>query len=635
MLSFAHTAESIAATSSKLAKTTLVAAYLKSLRVEEAAIAAIFLSGRPFANYVESTLQVGGAQLWRAIAELSGRSQDELTEIYRRHGDAGSVAAEALPAKTESSLSLVDVQKAFSQIAAARGPEAKGNLLRELLKRATPLEAKYIVKIISGDLRIGLKESLVEEAIARAFDAPLDQVKRATMLLGDLGETLALASLGKLADAQMRLFHPIDFMLASPVESTEKALSFFNDAAVEDKYDGIRAQAHIGDGEVRLFSRTRDEITESFPELPPALAASSEDVILDGEIVAWSCGAGAPARVEGSTALEASMSNVERAALGRPAERSSATDSALSPSPTEMSPGRALPFSTLQQRLGRKKVSTKLMRDVPVAYLVFDVLYADGELLLDRPLRERAKILDRIIASFGASSSQGNTAALVHSSVRNSALESKAAQTLFGFAAECPPAPVLRAPVATASTPDQLETLFVAARARGNEGLMIKDLNSLYTPGRRGKSWLKMKRELATLDVVVTAVEYGHGKRIGVLSDYTFAVWDSDRLVNIGKAYSGLTDAEIAEMTKWFLAHTLSEHGLRLEVEPAFVVEVAFNNMMRSTRHASGYALRFPRIVRLRPDKRAEEADTMHTVQEIFEGQHADKKPSDERLSGV
>ena len=582
MLAFAHTADSIAATSSKLAKTALVAAYLKSLTVEEAAIAAIFLSGRPFANYVETTLQVGGAQLWRAIAELSGRSHDELTRIYRRHGDAGSVAAEALPGKSESDLSLIDVQKVFTQIAAARGPEAKGHLLRELLNRATPLEAKYIVKIISGDLRIGLKESLVEEAIARAFEVSLDQVKRANMLLGDLGETLALASLGKLSDAQMRLFHPIDFMLASPVESTEKALSFFDDAAVEDKYDGIRAQAHVGKGEVRFFSRTRDEITGSFPELPPALAALSEDVILDGEIVAWS------------------------------------------------SSGRALPFSALQQRLGRKKVSSKLMHQVPVAYLVFDVLYADGDLLLERPLSERAKILDRIIGSLDASYSRGETAALVHSSARNSASQSKASQALFAFAAECSPALVLRAPVATASTPDDLETLFGAARARGNEGLMVKDLRSFYTPGRRGKSWLKMKRELATLDVVVTAVEYGHGKRIGVLSDYTFAVWDGDRLVNIGKAYSGLTDAEIAEMTKWFLAHTISEQGLRLEVEPAFVVEVAFNNMMRSTRHASGYALRFPRIVRLRPDKPAEDADTIQTVQEIFEGQHADKQPADQ-----
>ena len=182
---------------------------------------------------------------------------------------------------------------------------------------------------------------------------------------------------------------------------------------------------------------------------------------------------------------------------------------------------------------------------------------------------------------------------------------------------------VIRAPAFRANSPEELERLFVAARARGNEGLMIKDLNSPYSPGKRGKSWLKMKRELATLDVVVTAVEYGHGKRIEVLSDYTFAVWDGDRLLNIGKAYSGLTDVEIADMTKWFLDHVVENQGFRLGVEPKIVLEVAFNNMMRSERHESGYALRFPRIVRLRPDKLAEDADTLQRAQEIFEHQQS------------
>jgi DNA ligase-1 len=592
MLHFAQTCDAIAATTKKLEKTALVAAYLQSLLrtmpPSEATTAAIFLSGRPFPAYEEATLQVGGAVLWRVISGLSGKSEPELTEIYRRHGDAGSVAAEALPAKPDSGLSLAEVQRAFYGIASARGPAAKAALLRSLLERATPLEAKYIVKIISGDLRIGLKESLVEEAIARAFEAPLDLVKRANMLLGDLGETLRLASAGKLADAHLRLFHPIDFMLASPVESSGEALSYFQRASVEDKYDGIRAQAHISRGEVRIFSRTRDEITESFPELPLALAGLPKDAILDGEIVAWNSGE-----------------------------------------------ARALPFSTLQQRLGRKKVSAKLMAEVAVAYLVFDMLYADGEILLDRPLRDRAKVLDELIKSEGISGpdtarvgtdapSASSGQALVCPAERSSAPAAAPSQALFAFAAAgLPVATILRAPVATAGSPDDLETLFTAARNRGNEGLMIKDLDSFYTPGRRGKSWLKMKRELATLDVVVTAVEYGHGKRIGVLSDYTFAVWGDERLVNIGKAYSGLTDAEIAEMTQWFLAHQTSEQGLRLEVEPKIVLEVAFNNMMRSTRHESGYALRFPRIVRLRPDKRPQDADTIETVKEIYARQHS------------
>jgi ATP-dependent DNA ligase len=578
MLRFARTCEAIAATTKKLEKTAIVAEHLRLLPASEASLAAIFLSGRPFAAYRETTLQVGGSLLWRMIAELSGKSEETLTESYRRHGDAGSVAAEVLPDLPHTVLSLATVSETFEQIAAARGPAAKGHLLRELLQQAIPLEAKYIVKIISGDLRIGLKESLVEEAIAKAFDAPLDQVKRANMLLGDIGETPLLAGAGKLAEARMRIFHAIDFMLASPVASGEEALSYFENAAVEDKYDGIRAQAHISRGEARLYSRTRDEITESFPELPPALGGLPDGTILDGEIVAWSpCGAGAPARV----------------------------DAALATNPA-VAEGRALPFSMLQQRLGRRKVSEKMMRELPVAYLVFDVLCSGGELLLDRSLRERAHILDKLLAA-----------------PRTVAISQSPAQSRFGFEGEeLSSAAVVRAPVSAAHSSDDIENLFAAARARGNEGLMIKDLDSRYTPGRRGKSWLKLKRELATLDVVVTAVEYGHGKRIGVLSDYTFAVWDGDRLVNIGKAYSGLTDAEIAEMTQWFLKHVTRDEGLRLEVEPNIVLEVAFNNMMKSARHESRYALRFPRIVRLRPDKLPEDADTIETVREIYDRQH-------------
>ena len=248
-----------------------------------------------------------------------------------------------------------------------------------------------------------------------------------------------------------------------------------------------------------------------------------------------------------------------------------------------------------------------------MAYLVFDVLYADGTLLIDRPLRERGLILD-ILLTAGRE--------VVHRGGAES--RRKASQEKLVFEDEdqgkSPLGTVVRAAVFQARSPDELEALFAAARARRNEGLMIKDLASAYTPGKRGKSWLKMKRELATLDVVVTAVEYGHGKRVGVLSDYTFAVWDATqaRLVNIGKAYSGLTDVEIAEMTQWFLEHTIEDQGFRRTVEPRLVLEVAFNNIMQSDRHESGYALRFPRIVRLRPDKTADEADTIERVQEVF-----------------
>jgi DNA ligase-1 len=349
---------------------------------------------------------------------------------------------------------------------------------------------------------------------------------------------------------------------------------------------------------VRIFSRTRDEITESFPELPEALAGLPKDAILDGEIVAWSYTC--PEDLPESNVAPAS----HRLSGGRSARRPEGTMEAAGPHP-----GRALSFSALQQRLGRKQVSEELMRQVPVAYLVFDVLYAAGELLLDLPLRKRENILDALLAA------PRNSQA-----VRRSATGSQA-RFEFGDDVSASKTQVIRAPIFQASTPQELDQLFEEAQARGNEGLMIKDPESVYTPGRRGKSWLKLKRELATLDVVVTAVEYGHGKRIGVLSDYTFAVRDGDKLVNIGKAYSGLTDVEIAEMTKWFLGHTIEDQGFRRVVEPKIVLEVAFNNMMRSDRHESGYALRFPRIVRLRPDKLPEDADTIEQAKEIYEKQ--------------
>ena len=568
MRAFSQTADRIAATTKKLEKTALLSEFFCSVPAEEAAVSAVFFSGRPFPAWEETTLQVGGRLLWRTVQELSAKDEQELASAYRKHGDLGAVAGAVLP-ETDRELALTEVEKTFRAIASARGPTAKSVLVKDLLGRVSPLEAKYIVKIMTGDLRIGLKESLVEEAIAKAFGGTLAQVQRANMLLGDIGETLKLAAQGRLAEAKMRLFHPIGFMLASPAESAEDALSYFENAWVEDKYDGIRAQAYCSRDEVRFFSRTRDEITESFPELPDALTGLPQDAILDGEIVAWD------------------------------------TDE-----------GRALPFSSLQERLGRKKVSEKLMREVPVAYIVFDVLYAGDELLIDRSLLERAEILGRLMAGRTTSSVVRRT---LHAKQESLTFIDKAEGRTTDDAR--PTTLLLRAPVFHASSPDELDSLFDAAQARGNEGLMIKDPESPYTPGRRGKSWLKLKRELATLDVVVTAVEYGHGKRIGVLSDYTFAVRDGDRLLNIGKAYSGLTDAEIAEMTKWFVEHTIEDQGFRRIVEPKIVLEVAFNNMMKSDRHSSGYALRFPRIVRLRPDKLPQDADTLKQAKEICEKQ--------------
>jgi DNA ligase-1 len=577
MQAFAQTADAVAATTKKLEKVRLVAEYFRSLPVEEAAQAAVFFSGRAFPAWEERTLQVGGTLLWRTVGEISGKGEVALTAAYRRHGDLGSAAQDVLErsAPAKSSLSIAELAAIFDELARTSAAARKLSLLEDLLRRATATEAKYVIKIISGDLRIGLRESLVEEAIAKAFDENVKAVQRANMLLGDIRDTLRLAAEHKLDQAQMRLFHPIGFMLASPAQDAEEALSYFDRATVEDKYDGIRAQVHVGgkdDPRVRLFSRTLDEISPAFPELPPALRAFPEPVILDGEILAWS-----------------------------------------------PDTSQALPFSELQKRLGRKKVADEMLRRVPVVYMAFDVLYAGGQLLIEKPLEERRRILEESFASVPK-----NGFIVEH----NMATENPQGALVFEPVLETRSGTsrVILAPAVAAESPEKLEEIFLAARERGNEGLMIKDVQSPYAPGRRGKSWLKLKKELATLDVVVTAVEWGHGKRNKVLSDYTFAVRDGDKLLNVGKAYSGLTDVEIAEMTEWFKAHTLDDHGFRRTVEPKIVLEVAFNNMMQSSRHESGYALRFPRILRLRTDKSVDEIDTLETVKEIFTRQASGAK---------
>jgi DNA ligase-1 len=580
MQAFAQTADAVAATTKKLEKVRLVAEYFRSRPVEEAAQAAVFLSGRAFPAWEERTLQVGGTLLWRTVGEISGKGEVALTAAYRRHGDLGAAAQDVLErsAPAKNSLSVAELAAAFDELARTSTAARKLSLLQDLLRRATALETKYVIKIISSDLRIGLRESLVEEAIAKAFEENIKAIQRANMLLGDIREALRLAAEHKLDQAQMRLFHPIGFMLASPAQDAKEALSYFDRAAVEDKYDGIRAQVHIGgkdDPRVRIFSRTLDEISPAFPELPPALRAFPEPLILDGEILAWS------------------------------------PDTA-----------QALPFSELQKRLGRKKVSEDMLRQVPVVYMAFDVLFADGELLIEKPLEERKKILEQ---SFALVPNDGFI--VEHSTVTENPQGKLVFEPAIGTRNGAPR--VILAPAVTADSAEKLEEIFTAARERGNEGLMIKDLSSPYTPGRRGKSWLKLKKELATLDVIVTAVEWGHGKRNKVLSDYTFAVRDGDKLLNVGKAYSGLTDVEIAEMTEWFKAHTIEDQGFRRTVEPKIVLEVAFNNMMRSSRHESGYALRFPRILRLRTDKSADEIDTLETVKEIFERQASGAKRSE------
>jgi DNA ligase-1 len=550
MRRWSEVAERVAATTKTSEKTSILAEYLAGLDPADLPVAAVFLTGRPFPEADQRTVGIGWAGLTGAVLRVAGAPPDALARAYDRSSDVATAVTEVLreaghapdPAGEPS---VAEVREAFEQLNAAQGAAAKAAIVERLFARSSPQTAGGIVKVLSGELRIGLRGGLLEAAIAKAFDRPLDDVKRAGMLTGDIGRTALLAREDRLGTATMTLFNPLKFMLASPAEDAAEIIVRLGPTVwVEDKYDGIRAQLHRTAGEVRLYSRDLHDISGQFPEV----IAGARDLpwagILDGELLAWK-------------------------------------DAVV------------LPFLQLQARLGRKNPSRQILDQIPVIYVAWDVLGMDRDAdavvasLLERPLTERRRALEALDLPLAA---QGGRFALSH-------LES-------------------------VDSVEGLEAAFADARARRNEGLMVKDPDSAYSPGRRGLGWLKMKKALATLDCVVVGVEVGHGKRHGVLSDYTFAVRDdaTGELVTIGKAYSGLTDAEIAEMTKWFEAHTIRIHGRYRVVEPRIVVEVAFDVIMRSSRHKSGYALRFPRIANLRPDKPVDEIDTLATVDRLYEG---------------
>ena len=560
---FAKIGEQIAATPAKLEKVRLLADYLRTLDSEQLPIATTYLTGRPFSQSDLRTVQAGWAVIYRALIGASKLKDAEFRRIASSHGDVGKTAFEVLDGRTSPApFSISDSRKLFDALQVARGPIAKTELLQKRLSILSAPEGQYVVKILTGDLRIGLREGLVEEAIAAAFEAPLDGVKEANMLLGDIGQAAVLASRKELARAELSIFRPIKCMLASPEPTAEAIWERFADEKsqivvagavsggsptispagtaaattvfVEDKFDGIRAQLHRDTDRVEIFSRDLRRMTDQFVELTEQARKFKVDLILDGEIIAFE-------------------------------------------------QGKKLTFFDLQKRLGRKSEGTDLFAaasaDVPVMFVAFDLLWLNGRSLLKTPLRERRDLLRGI---------------------------------------ELPPQFQV-AEVSPAHSAQEIEEAFRSARRLSNEGLMIKDPESFYSPGRRGMFWFKLKKELATLDVVVVAAELGHGKRNHVLSDYTFAVRDetSGELLPIGKAYSGLTDVEIAELTEHFTQNTTVSHGRYREVKPDVVLEVAFDSIQASTRHASGLALRFPRIKAIRRDKNVDAIDTLSYAREL------------------
>lgn len=528
-------------------KVSILARFLSRLESEdEVEWAARFAAGRSTRKGSADETQVGYASLITALREISEVTQEELGDSYLRHGDLSESVAEFIGRRREGRLfegeeermSILDVASTLERITEAQGKGStalKRDLVKSLLVRGEgPLEAKYVVKILSREMRIGLVEGLVEEAVAQAFGAGVgrEKVKEAYLMLGDVGLLAREAKGGRLGEVRIEPMRPTNFMLAEPMASAEEIAGYFEgrELYAEYKYDGVRAQIHKLGGRVKLFSRRLEEMTESFPEVVDAASKLPHDVVLDGEVVAFRDG--------------------------------------------------PLPFQLLQRRL-RRADADESKRIAPIRCFCFDILYLDG-----RPVHREAFRARR---------------ALLWELVRGSELR--------------------RADSKAVRTASEIEAFFRESRSLGYEGLVLKDPESPYTPGRRGRFWAKLKEELDTLDVVVVAAEFGHGKRAGKISDYTFAVRDGDALRVIGKAYSGLTDKEIDELMERIQRLAVGERRFRMAVRPEIVLEVAFDSVQKSERHDSGYALRFPRIKRVRDDKRVADIDSLDRVREIYEAQ--------------
>ena len=566
LIDFARVNDAAAATTKKLQKQAVLAEYFRALDEQDLRRAVRFCGGRAFASTDERVLNVGGALVSDVVlSSVLHISANEYWEVVTRSGEIGNALAELWPRRAvpapegAAPLTLAGIADGFDDLAATGAWENKSDFLRTLFARCThPREAAYLAKIIFGDLRTGVQEGVLQAAIAQAFGKPLAGVQRCQLLVGDLDEVAVLARNDALDAARFRLFHPIQFMLATPQETAEDAAVTLNGRKfyAEDKLDGIRAQVHKSGGtghaaRVHVYTRTMDRQDESFPDVVEAVAQLPGEFLLDGEIVPFRDGV-------------------------------------------------VLPFAHIQKRLGRKVLTQKILRDNPAAFIAFDILYRDGQLLMDCPLRVRREAL---LALCGGDE---------RSTDGNGQVEGCAPRLLFSQ-------------VTQVSTAQDIATHFQAARERRNEGTVLKDPESSYSPGRRGKMWLKIKTHLPTFDCVVTAAEYGHGKRRNSLSDYTFAVWDREpaeegaQLVNVGKAYSGVTDLEIAQLTELFHTISLKRVGHVHVVRPQVVLEIACDQIQKSNRHASGYALRFPRIKGIRWDKRPEDADRLARIVEIYQ----------------
>jgi len=550
----AELSEKLEATKKRLLMIDVVSKFLQHLGVKEVEPAISMLLGRPFPKWSQQTLEVSWATLSEIIRRITGIEWSFFEEAFRETGDIGSATKKVFENSRikrqavlfEKALTLLEVRHNLEAVAATVGfgsRERKERLVTALLSRCSPVEAKCLVKILIGEMRMGFHEGLMEQAVSKAFETPLKAVQEASMILGDVGEVAAIAKTEgaeQLARKGFTVFRPVNLMLAQMANDVAEALALHGGkTAFEYKYDGARVQIHKSGGEVRVFSRRLTDVTESLPEVVQIVKEDVKvsDAILEGEVIA-----------------------VDRS-------------------------GCPIPFQHLMRRFRRVHSIEDMAERIPVRLFLFDMLYLNGKSLISMPYVKRR-------------------------------------QAMLENAGQIP----LTQQMVTDNV-QEAQRFLERAMSEGHEGLMAKRVDSGYTPGIRGKRWLKIKPVLEPLDLAIVAAEYGYGRRHGWLSDYYLAARDeeSGEFLPVGKTFKGLTDAEIIDMTNRLKGITIRKERGRVVVLPRVVVEVAYNEIQRSPKYECGMALRFARVTRIREDKSPNDVDTIQKVRDIYERQFLKK----------
>ena len=520
-LELAQLCRRVEATTKRNEKIALISTFLKSASSEDVPLATLFLAGKAFPESDPRVLEISYATVSDASKNLG---QKRLAE---------------------HPLTIGDVYNTLERIAKTSGSKSrdrKMSLLQTILTQASPVEAEFLTRMMLGEMRIGVVEGVLLDAIAEASGVPRDLVRRAHMLHGDIGDVASLA-MSKGATAleriSLRLFVPVKPMLAEMADDAEQVFAEHkNGTAFEYKFDGARIQIHRKDDKVRIFSRRLTDVTDSIPEIIDfaKTQVKASEFLIEGEVVA--------------------------------------TGEA----------GKPVPFQDLMRRFRRVHEIEDMAGKIPLKLYLFDALQVDGKALIDQPYTERWKILSQIVPEDRL------------------------------------------APRIITSDVEKVESFMQSALKEGHEGLMAKSLSSNYSIGARGKKWFKIK-PADRLDVVIVAADWGSGRRVGWLSNYHLAVRDEDsgEFLVVGKTFKGLTDEEFEGITKRLQELKTRDGRYTVYVKPSIVAEVAYNEIQKSPRYKSGFALRFARISRFRDDKRPDDADTLQRLQQLYDKQFEHK----------